>query len=331
MSIAKTNLRAGRNENESRCLTRQQQWAIRLAAAVGDDIRKDYPEIAEEYRSGLTAPKLVARHGFDHRYGIGWRAAMDAVRTALRGYSGHLHGPYKGLIADGSEREDLALAHNRQTGMEAYGQKSGIHALNHAQKADAGRKGGLIRGPLSYRLRIGCHALAPEVLREHCRRIGPLGAKAGGLASVVAQGMVPYAPAAAGRVDEIEFAFRLATDPRYLGPVRVNYSKLADQVNAEFNSGNPRYTRTTLKGALLRHRRHQRSAVESTADPEMSFAEMPVCDAAYQLPARVKAVQIARKVNEEFHGGKPVGNALSIRTAIRRFGGRGLTPVRRSG
>ena len=229
------------------------------------------------------------------------------------------HEPYQGLIADRSERENLAFAHNRQTGKELYEQKRGIHALTHEQKVDAGRKGGLIRGPLSYRLRIGCHALPPEVLREHCRRIAPLGGKAGGVASVVARGLVPYTPATPGRVAEIEFAFRLATDPRYLGPVRANFRKIAEKVNEVFHAGNPRYTRTTLKIALQSHRRRDRSAAESPADPEMSFAEKLARDPAYQLPARIKAAEIARKVNEEYHGGRPVRNPLSIRDAIQRY------------
>ena len=319
MNVTNAKNGAGYNGIRSRRLSGQQLGAIRLAAEIGEDIRKNYPEIAEEYRSGLTAPKLVARHGFDHRYGVNWRAAIGAVRNAIRGYSGPYYDPYQGLIADVSEREDLALAHNRQTGTELYEQKRGIHALTHEEKVDAGRKGGLIRGPLSYRLRIGCHALPPEVLREHCRRIAPLGGKAGGLASVVAQGMVPYTPATPGRVAEIEFAIRLATDPRYLGPVRANFRRIAEKVNEVFHAGNLRYTRTTLKIALQSHRRCNRSGAESPTDPEMSFAEKLAREPAYQLPARVKAAQVARRVNEEYHGGKPVRNPLAIRAAIRRY------------
>ena len=273
MSVTKAENRAGHQEVRSRRITGEQLKAIRLAALIGDDIRKNYPEIAEEYRSGLTAPKLMDRYGFDRRYGVGREVAIDAVRNAIRGYSGYGHEAYDGLIADRSEREDLALAHNRQTGKELYERKCGIHALNREQKAAAGRKGGLIRGPLSYRLRIGCHALPPEVIREHCRRIAPLGGKAGGVASVVAKGMIPYTPATPGRVAEIEFAFRLAVDPRYLGPVRANFRKIAEIVNEVFHAGNLRYTRTTLKIALQSHRRRDRLAAESHADPEMVFAE----------------------------------------------------------
>ncbi len=319
MSGPNSENRAGPNEVRSHRLTSEQVKAIWLAAEIGEDIRKKYPEIAEEYRSGLTAPKLVERHGFDRGYGVSRHVASDAVRAAIRGYFGYCHKHYHGLIEDRSERERLAFAHNSQTGTELYERKLGIHALTHAQKVECGRKGGLIRGPLSYRLRIGCHALPREVLREHCRRIAPLGAKAGGLASVVARGLLPYMPATPGRVAEIEYAFGLATDPRYLGPIRANYRKMAEKVNDMFHAGKPRYTRTTLKIALQRHRRHKRSTAKSPAGPEMSFAEELAHNPAYQLPARIKAAEIACKVNEEYHGGKPVRNPLSIRAAIKRY------------
>jgi hypothetical protein len=318
-SDAKTGNRAWHNEMPDRRLTGQQYAAISMAATIGEDIRKNYPEIAEEYRNGLTAPQLVAKYGFDRQYEIGPQVASSAVRNALRGYSGYCHAHYDGLIADKSERENLAFAHNKQTGTEMYEQKRGIHALTREQKVDFGRKSGLIRGPLSYRLRIGCHALSPEVLREHCRRIAPLGGKAGGAASVVARGLVPYAPAEPGRVAEIEFAFHLASDPRYLGPVRANFRKIAEKINEVLHSGNPRYTRTTLKLALQSYRRRDRSAGESPVDLEMSLAEKLARDPAYQLPARIKAAEVARKVNEEYHDGKPVRNPLGIRTAIQRY------------
>ena len=317
-SVAKAENRAERNGIRGR-LTGQQQAAIRLAAAIGDEIRKSHPEIAEEYRGGLSASELVAGHKFDHRYGVSRQAAIAAVRNAIRGYSGRYHESYRGLIADRSEREDLAAAHNRRTGVEEYERKRGIHGLTREQKIAACRKGGLIRGPLSYRLRIGCHALPPEVVREQCRKIASLGGKAGGVASVVAKGMVPYAPATPDRVGEIEFAFHLAADPLYRGPVRANFGKIAGKVNEMFHAGAARYTRITMKVALQRHRRRQRSLAGSPADPEMSFTDSLARDPAYQFLARIKAEEIVRIVNEEYHGGKPVRNPVSIRAAIQRY------------
>lgn len=310
---------AGHNGIGSNKPTTEQLRAIRLAAAIGDDIRKDYPEIADEYRSGLTAPKLVDRYGFDGRYGVGRQVAINAVRNAIRGHSGYCYEPYHGLIADRSEREKLALIHNSQTGKEEYERKRGIHALNCRQKFDASRKGGLIGGPLSYRLRVGCHALPPEVLREHCRRIAPLGGKAGGVAGVVARGFVPYTPAAPGRMAEVEYVFRLAQDPRYQGPIRANFVRIAEKVNETFHHGNPRYTRITLKIALQSHRRRNLSAADPFADPEIRFAEKLACNPAYQVPARIKAAEIARKVNDEYHDGRPVRNHVSISDVIRRY------------
>jgi hypothetical protein len=300
-------------------LTLQQYKAIRLAAEIGDDIRKNYPEIADEYRSGQTAPALVARHGFDLHYETNQLTAISAVRYALCGYFGRFHERYIGLISNKSEQEYLALKHNRETGLEAFTRKQGIHALTHEQKAEAGRKGGGIGGPLSYFLRIGCHALSPEALREHLRRIAPLGSKAGGTASVLAKGLIPFAPATPERIPEIEFAYNLTKNLLYLGPVRVNFKKISDKLNEVYHSGNSFHTRTTLKIAMQRRRRNKLPASDAGSDPEMSFAVRLACDPAYHIPARIKAAEIARKVNEEYHGCKPVRNATSIRSAIRCY------------
>lgn len=327
MNVVEMGNRVERVTMRSRGLTVQQLMAIRLAAEIGDEIRRSYPEIAEEYRSGQTAPMLVARHDFDRQYGVSRETAIDAVRNAIRGYSGGCHDPYPGLIADRSERENLALDHNRRTGMDVYERRVGIHGFTREQKTDACRKGGLVRGPLSYQLRIGCHALPPEVVREQLRKIASLGGKAGGVASVLARGMVPYVPAMPGRVAELEFASSLAAEARYRGPVRANFGKIAEKVNEAFHAGAPHYTRITMKIALQRCRRHEHSGVVYPPDPEMSFTAGLARDPAYQFLARMKAEEIAREVNEEYHGGKSVRNAVGIRAAIRRYKRLGARPT----
>jgi len=300
-------------------LAAKQRAAIRLAAEIGYDLRSSCPELAEEYRNGLTAPMLVAKHEVDRRYGVTKRAAVSAVRNAIRGYSGYYHEAYPGLIVDKSERENLALDHNRRTGTDVYQRRVGIHGFSREQKRDACSKGGRVQGPLSYRLRIGCHALPPEVVREQLRRIASLGGKAGGVVSVLAKGMVPYVPAMPGRMGELEFASRLAAEPRYRGPVRANFGMIADKVNEVFHAGIGYYTRITMKIALQRHRRHERSGVAGPPDPEMSFADGLARDPAFQFLARIKAEEIAREVNAEYHAGKRVRNAVSIRAAIGRY------------
>jgi hypothetical protein len=316
--------KAGRNGIRNQ-LSDQQYKAIRLAAEIGCDIRKNYPEIADEYRSGQTAPLLVAAHEFDNKYKINRRTAINAVRNALCGFFGYCHEPYDGLIGDRFEQQRLALAHNKQTGIEAFKRREGIHALTREQRVEAGRKGGLIRGPLSYQLRIGCHAMPPEALREHLGRFSPLGRKAGGVASVRAKGLTPFAPATPERMAEIDFALRLAEDPRCLGPRRTNFKKIAEKVNDVFHSGNLRYTRTSLKIALQKLRRDNRRKAIAHVDSEILFAEQLARDPAYQIPARIKAEEIARLVNKEYHSGKPVRNSFSIRNAIQCRRNRGVS------
>ena len=318
-NLAMMQNRATRARPSHRALTHLQASAITLEAALGDKIRCEIPYLVDEYRAGLTAPRLVEKHGLDRRFGVPSKNAIAAVRNAIRGYNGYFYDSYIGLVPTAAERANLALAHNRQTGIELAQQKKGIHALSSKQKAEIGRKGGLIRGPLSYLLRIGCHALPPEILREHCRLIAPLGGKAGGRASVLAKGLVPYTPATEARCSEIEFASRLAANRHYLGPVRANYRKIAETINATFKRSRMLYTRTTLKIALQRYRRQIRSMGLYAPYPEIWFAEMLTFNPEYQIAPRIKAVQIARTVNDEYHDGQPVRNAVSIRAAIRRY------------
>ena len=318
-NLAMMQNRSTRARSSNRGLTPLQASAITLEAALGDKIRSEIPHLVDGYRAGLTAPKLVEKYGLDRRFGVPSKNAIAAVRNAIRGYNGYFHDSYIGLVPTPAERANLALAHNRQTGIELAQQKKGIHALSSKQKAEIGRKGGLIRGPLSYLLRIGCHALPPEVLREHCRLIAPLGGKAGGRASVLAKGLVPYTPATEARCSEMEFASRLAANRLYLGPVRANFRKIAETINAALKSNQILYTRTTLKIALQRYRRQIRSTGLYAPYSEMWFAEMLTLNPAYQIAPRIKAVQIARTVNDEYHDGQPVRNAVSIRAAITRY------------
>jgi len=51
----------------------------------------------------------------------------------------------------------------------------------------------------------------------------------------------------------------------------------------------------------------------------MLFAEMLASDRSYQIAPRIKAKQIAGEVNDKYHQGQPVRNAVSIRAAIRRY------------
>jgi len=241
-----------------RPLTRRQQAAIRTEAATGDHIRADFPQIAEEYRMGLTAPRLVDRHGLDAHYGVSRRAAVAAVRNALRGYSGPFYQPYEGLISDRSERTTLALAHSRHTGIEAYQQKRGLHALTSEQKAEAGRKGGLILGAMSYRLRFGCHAIPPEVQREHLRKIAHLGARKGAIACVLSRGLTLYAPGTGGRCSEVEFAESLASDPEFQTGPRIKMDLIAKAVNLEYHGGKPVRNAIGIRAAIQRYRRQMR-------------------------------------------------------------------------
>ena len=139
------------------------------------------------------------------------------------------------------------------------------------------------------------------------------------MACVLARGLVLYTPATEGRCSELEFAYSLSTNPRYHGPVRANFNKIAEKVNEVFYDAGPRYTRITLKIALQRYRRLARSTSQRSADQEMVLAERLASDPAFQTGPRIKMDLIAKRVNSVYHGGQPVRNAIGIRAAIRRY------------
>jgi hypothetical protein len=119
-------------------------------------------------------------------------------------------------------------------------------------------------------------------------------------------------------MSELEFVIRLASNPHYQGPVRASFKRIAEEINDVYYGGTPHYTRVTLKIALQRHRRQRRMTDPSLAELDLTFAYRLTLTPVYQIAARVKAVEIAREVNEEYHEGKPVRSAMSITAAIRR-------------
>jgi|WetSurMetagenome_2_1015567.scaffolds.fasta_scaffold110644_2 hypothetical protein len=58
-SVAKTGHQADYGKIRNRGLTCQQVAAIRLSAEIGEEIRKNHPEIAEEYRCGSDLATMI--------------------------------------------------------------------------------------------------------------------------------------------------------------------------------------------------------------------------------------------------------------------------------
>lgn len=184
----------------------QQKSAIRLSLRLGKVIQEKFPEVADDYRAGLSHTKLVATYGIQDLFGIDIKVAQEAVRRAIVGYAGDMEiasevEPYRGLIEDTSELERIADEHHRAAGVavgEAYGSRNGkitaehgtgVHGMSYEEKRKAGQKGRAAQGVWVW----------PD---EQVRR-----------------------------------AYELAKLPTYQRRSRVNVKKMAQTLNAEFYGG----------------------------------------------------------------------------------------------
>ena len=115
-SVSRGEDRTGRNQTQGGRLTNGHRAASRLAAEIGDDIRRTCPQVAEEYRNGRTVSELVLRYGFDRHYRVSRETAAAAVGNAIGGYSGRNHAPYHGLVGERCEACEQVPPGNRGIG-----------------------------------------------------------------------------------------------------------------------------------------------------------------------------------------------------------------------
>ncbi|MCH7568640.1 MAG: hypothetical protein IIA87_04425 [Nanoarchaeota archaeon] len=102
-------------------LSDSQKAAIRFSLQLGMEVQKAFPDIAENYRNGMSHSKLVETHDIQGTFGVSKSTAMEAVRRAIVGYDGSIDiardvPPYVGLITDSSELEKIAREHSVEAG-----------------------------------------------------------------------------------------------------------------------------------------------------------------------------------------------------------------------
>ena len=80
--------------------------AIKIAADLGRKIQREYPHVAEDYSGKYFLREIVERYDIPTKYSIGKKLAVNAVRYALKGYSGGFEvEAYTGLIKKEEFRE----------------------------------------------------------------------------------------------------------------------------------------------------------------------------------------------------------------------------------
>ena len=134
--------------------------AMAFAIDVGRRIGTDHPEIADDFRNGLSARQIAIKRGFFFEYATRTvRLASIAVGYALRGHDGTLSRPnYAGLIPP-SERESLSREHRVKNG------KYAAERLTFEQRSAGGVKGGQRSGREAALRKLGAHALSHEEKR----------------------------------------------------------------------------------------------------------------------------------------------------------------------
>ncbi len=218
-----------------------QQWkAIKLSRKLGKQIAQDYPEIANNYKSGMTMLNIAKIYNFISMYEV---PSIKIMKEAMRG-------ALEKLIST-EELKILASEHRREWGKEwgketlkrgiglfsiipeenlelrrkggqiSYEKGIGVHALSSDEKKEAGRKGGLISGRKVYDKGLGIHALTLEERREAGRK------------GALVRGQQLWLD------EEKQYFLRLCKNPEYqynLGPHMgcPNYKLISDELERKF-------------------------------------------------------------------------------------------------
>src|SRR3989344_4647842 len=135
-------------------LTREQIGGIRLTREIGSRLQKDFPEIADDYRNGMTSPEIIQKYKIHLRYGITIQIAKESVYCALYGNEGGFGTvPYKGLFSE-RERKRVSGEH-AQIYHSAGGRKTlelrvGVHGRTAEQRKEDHKKIISVKGEVSW-------------------------------------------------------------------------------------------------------------------------------------------------------------------------------------
>jgi hypothetical protein len=191
---------------------------------LGRELQVLHPEIAEDYRGGMTISEIIKKYDIINIYGMKPKTAENSVRYAISGYDGDIDVAsgeisYPGLIQDRQELEKIAIEHHvttgKKVGLKSKTEGTGIFSFTKEQRSDIGRKSGTAQ----YKNGIGIHAQTPE---DH---------KRAGIALVEAQGGVVFSD------EEVDYFKELILDPVYQRKSRINAQKISTELNRKFHNG----------------------------------------------------------------------------------------------
>lgn len=216
---------------------------LRKGTTLGLQLQKDFPDIAVDYRSGLSQMEIVTKYQLVDKYKVTPALARIAVNSALRGYDGSVNfyglQSYNGLIANPDELAQLATKHHKANakaqGKRAKSEQTGIFALTKEQRQSIGRQAGLE----TYANKTAVHSMTPAEQ------------KAAGMNSALARGFTPFSE------EEETYAFMLMQqDENKLPNGYSNTAKIAKILNEKFHGGKEIRKNTSVTD-LVRNRKNK--------------------------------------------------------------------------
>jgi hypothetical protein len=210
---------------------------IIFKSKIGLKIKSDIPQIAEDYKNGLTLSELAVKYDIQTRYGLSSsKIAEGSVRVAIVGVE---KGPirFEGLITDKSLLQRLNTKHKQKAagkvGALSHRDRTGIFSQTSEQLTILGRT----NGELTKKQGIGIHALTKN------ERIST------GKMGVESRGFTPY------NREEVDLIQELLKDPEYrLKDGRTDTNKIAATLNSKIHNGQEIRTKYTISSFLSKEK-----------------------------------------------------------------------------
>lgn len=133
-------------------LSDSQKAAIKYSLEPGKVIQARFPEIADDYKCGMTQDEILEKYKIGEIFSLGnISTARMAVSNALRGYDGGMGlvtdiAAYPGLIAGRVELANIAKDHRVAGIVKQLDQKKGIHGQTATERRTVGRLGAIAIG-----------------------------------------------------------------------------------------------------------------------------------------------------------------------------------------
>jgi hypothetical protein len=312
-------------------LTLKQIKTLDMIIEKGREVKDEYPQIAEEYKKGLSLREIAELHAELMEKPANLHVARGIISYALTGYDGRYNKNYRTI----DEKGNTVFFRISQEPYEGLIPPSEIKILGYKHKVAGGKKGGKIGGkisgkiwgPLTYKLGLGIHGASKEersrwgkkggrIAGEQAKKIGrgycglSLQERIkSGKKSAIRQGFVPYSSR--------EEAVLLKLNQKYQDTQVGRYELIADILNRRFHKGKKIRTSKKLKMKIHKLKRKTdpskiKTPIRYSDKEKTRLLELNTVYA--NVAGRYKL--IANTLNTEFHGGKEIRSVSELRSKV---------------